>query len=221
MFSLPTVEMIYNEYHKQTFYAKNGVYPKTIKNYSNLYNDETKVEYINYFIEFLKRNNGLVDWKLYIKALAQVFKQSNNLKFLGSFKGNKIYRDYIASLQVKKDNENDIKTDIISSLQFLAAYNKENGITFKEYFDLDKDIIPLALKHIYSGTVSVYFYACFPKEILARLFSYQEDVFQELFHLSKYEFLDSYFVSKRDNILSYPNLLNIVNIIEEKIINKL
>ena len=93
MFSVPTVEMIYNEYHKQTFYAKNGVYPKTIKNFSNLYNDETKVEYINYFIEFLKRNNGLVDWKLYIKALAQVFKQSNNLKFLGSFKGNKIYMD--------------------------------------------------------------------------------------------------------------------------------
>ena len=221
MFYLPTVEMVYNEYHKQTFYAKNGVYPKTIKNYNNLYNDETKMEYINYFIEFLKRNNGLVDWKLYIKALAQVFKQSNNLKYLGTFKGNKIYRDYIASLQVRKNDEGTIKSDIISSLQFLTAYNKEAGITFKEYFDLDSDLIPIALKHVYSGTVSVYFYACFPKEILARLFSYQEDVFQELFNLSKYEFLDSYFVSKRDNILSYPNLLNIVNVIEEKIINKL
>jgi hypothetical protein len=221
MFSVPTVEMIYNEYHKQTFYAKNGVYPKTIKNFSNLYNDETKVEYINYFIEFLKRNNGLVDWKLYIKALAQVFKQSNNLKYLGTFKGNKIYRDYIASIQVNKTDENDIKSEIISSLQFLTAYNKENEITFKEYFDLDRDIIPVALKHVYSGTISVYFYACFPKEILARLFNYQEDVFQELFHLSKYEFLDSYFVSKRDNMLKYSNVLNIVNVIEEKIINKL
>ena len=219
MFNIPTPEVIYNEYHKQTFYAKNGVYPKTIKNFNNFHNDEIKVQHINYFIDFLKRNNGLVDWKLYIKALAIVLKHSFDLKYLGTFKGNKIYRDYISSLQVQKDNVNEIQSDIIAALKFLTTYIKENNIKFKEYFDLDKDIIPVALKHIYSGTVSVYFYACFPKNILARLFDYSDDIFQELFHLTKYEFLDTYFVSKRDKILSYPNLLNLVQTIEEKIIN--
>ena len=43
---IPTIEEIYNEYHKQTFFIRNGVYPKTIQNFTSLYEDERKVQQI-------------------------------------------------------------------------------------------------------------------------------------------------------------------------------
>ena len=75
MWKVPTVEEIYNEYHKQTFYIRNGVYPKTIQNFKSLYDDPRKVEHIKFFIEFLKRNRASVDWKLYILSLSKVLKK--------------------------------------------------------------------------------------------------------------------------------------------------
>lgn len=83
---IPTVEEIYNEYHKQTFFIRNGVYPKTIHNFESLYEDERKVQQIKYFIEFIKRNRASVDWKLYILALTKVLKNRYDLKYLGSFR---------------------------------------------------------------------------------------------------------------------------------------
>ena len=50
---IPTIEQVYNEYHKQTFFVRNGVYPKTIQNYETLYQDQRKVEQLKYFIEFI------------------------------------------------------------------------------------------------------------------------------------------------------------------------
>ena len=98
MWKIPTIEEVYNEYHKQTFYIRNGVYPRTIQDYSSLYADKNKVEKLKKFIEVLKRNRASIDWKLYILALAKVFQIRYDLKYLGSFAGNKIYRDYIMQL---------------------------------------------------------------------------------------------------------------------------
>ena len=59
-----------------------GVYPKTIQNFDNLYKDERKVQILKYFLTFLERNRTSVDWKLYILALAKVFGNRYDLKYL-------------------------------------------------------------------------------------------------------------------------------------------
>jgi hypothetical protein len=216
MWKVPSIEEIYNEFHKQTFFMRNGVYPKTIQNFKSLYDDPRKVEHIKFFIEFLKRNRASVDWKLYILSLAKVLKTRYDLKYLGSFAGNKVYRDYVKSLYITKDDPEEIYTNIINSLTFLNTYLKENELTFDEYFNLDSDIIPVALKHVYAGTMSLYFYACFPQHVLSKWFNYNDDVFQELFKLSKYEFLDSYIISKRNILLTTVKTQHLISKLEEK-----
>lgn len=216
MWKIPSIEEIYNEYHKQTFYIRNGVYPKTIQNFKSLYEDPRKVEHIKYFIEFLNRNRASVDWKLYIQALAKVTGNRFDLKYLGTFAGNKAYRDYVKSLHTNKDNINDIYNDIINTLTILTGYLKENNLTFIDYFDQDRMLLPLSLKHIYAGTISLYFYACFSQNVLAKWFSYPDDVFQELFQLSKYEFLDTYIVSKRNTLLTNVKTQSLIEKLEIK-----
>lgn len=66
------------------------------------------------------------------------------------------------------------------------------------------------------GTISIYFYACFPQHVLNKWFHYPDDVFQELFQLSKYDFLNTYILSKRDKILLNNNLNNLVVKLENK-----
>ena len=85
-FKLPTIEEIYNEFHKQKFFFQRGFYPKTIVNYDNLYSDKKKVEIIKYFILYLERNRNSVDWRKYIFALAKVLRGKLELKHLGSFR---------------------------------------------------------------------------------------------------------------------------------------
>lgn len=201
-FKLPTIEDVYNEYHKQKFFMRNGVYPRAIKNFKSLYEDERKIQHIKFFLDFLNRNRSSVDWKLYILALAKVLNQRFELKHLGTFGGNKIYRDYIKSINLNNSDIEDIYNKIVSTLVFLNGFLKENEMTFKEYFEEDSEVIPLSLKQIYAGTVSIYFYACFPPHVLDKWFKYPNDVFQELFQLDKYEFLDKYFVTHRNKLLT-------------------
>jgi hypothetical protein len=216
MFKVPTIEEIYNEYHKQTFYIRNGVYPKTLKNFDSIYSDPTKLQFLKSFVAFLERNKSSVDWKLYILALAKVLRTRYDLQYLGSFKGNKIYRDYVKSLQGPKDGIEDIYSTIINSLTFLQAYIKESEISFMEYFDCGNKIIPDALNHIYAGTVSPYLWACFPHQTLAKWFNYPDDVFYELFHVSKYEFLQTWIINKREQILSIKKIQELICLLEQK-----
>lgn len=91
----PTIEEIYNYYHNQTFFIMKGFYPKSVKNFDNLVSDSDK-ELLRKFQNFLKRNSEMIDWKLYIKSLAQYFKRRFELKVLGSLAANKIYRQYLS-----------------------------------------------------------------------------------------------------------------------------
>jgi hypothetical protein len=216
MFKVPTIEEIYNEYHRQTFYIRNGVYPKQIKSFENLYADQKKVQFLKNFEAFLQRNKTSVDWKLYIKALALVFQSRFDLKYLGTMAGNKIYRDYIKAEQSAKDSPEEIYNAIIKSLQFLNSYLAESELTFPEYFEDNEKIIPDALNHIYAGTISVYLWACFPQNVLAKWFNYPDDIFYELFHLNKYEFLQTYIVEKRNQILSIQKIQDLIALLEQK-----
>ena len=214
---IPTIEEIYNEYHRQTFFMMNGVYPKTIKNFKSLYEDPIKIQYLLKFQEVLKRNRASIDWKLYILAIAKVMKNRFDLKLLGSFGGNKIYRDYIKSLYIKRNDEEEIYNTIVNNLQFLNGFLKENELTFLNYFNEDASVIPLALKHIYSGIISVYFYACFPQHVIAKWLNYPDDVYYELFNLPKYEFLQTYIISKRQDLLTSVRFKKLIEKLEQNL----
>lgn len=218
IWKIPSIEEIYNEYHRQTFFILNGIYPKPIKNFQSLYNDKIKMQYLLKFQEILKRNRALIDWKLYILSLAHVLKKRYDLKLLGSFGGNKIYRDYIKCLN-NNENVNEIYFKIIQSLQFLKEFLKENNLSFLDYLKEDENLIPLSLKHIYSGTISIYFYACFPQQVIGKWLNYSDDVFYELFDLPKYEFLQTYIVDKRYKILTSNKLKLLIEKLE-KYMNK-
>lgn len=216
MLYIPSIEELYNEFHKQTFFARNGVYPKRIQNFKNLYDDQRKVAYLNHFINFLKRNSESVDWKLYILSLAKVLGNRFELRHLGSFGANKIYRDYIKMLQLDKNNDEEIYNDIINSLQFLIGYLKANEYSFKDYLNNESSIIPVSLKHIYAGTISLYFYACFPIQVLNKWFDYPDDIFYELFKVSKSEFFEQSILSKRNKILTITKIQKLILKLEEK-----
>lgn len=216
MWNVPTIEDIYNEFHKQTFFVRNGVYPRRIQNFKKLYNDQRKMAYLNHFITFLKRNTESVDWKIYILALSKVLGNRFELKHLGSFGANKIYRDYVKMLQLEKNSDEAIYNDIVNSLQFLIGYLKANEYSFNDYLKIDESIIPVALKHIYAGTISLYFYACFPLHVLNKWFDYPNDIFEELFKSSKNDFFENLIVSKRNKILTNTKIQKLILKLEEK-----
>lgn len=213
IWKIPSIEQIYNEYHKQTFFVEHKFYPKTVKSFKVLQNP-AKVEYLKRFQQMIKRNRQALDWKLYIKAIAEVMNTRFDLKLLGTLAGTRIYRSYVKSLYMNKENQNQIYNEIIKSLTFLTSYLKENEITFNQYFNIDQNIIPLSLKHIYAGTISVYFYACINETKLYQLMNYSNDVFLEYFQMSKDEFFKNHILNKRQYIMKYPKIMSIIQKLE-------
>lgn len=214
---IPTVEEIYNEYHRETFYAAKSFYPKSIKNFDKVLTKD-KLELLTKFQNFIKRNPSMVDWKLYITACAQYFKRNFSLSVLGSLNGNKIYRTYINYNKMSLEKSiDDIEKDIVSSLKFITEYSKDNNMTVPEYFKNRDDIIPIALKHIYSGSTSTYFYACLDSSTVFRMFSdIPDDVFFELFNCSRNDFLQYSVSEKHDKILCKKKLFEMINKISKK-----
>lgn len=210
MYKIPSIEEIYNEYHKQTFFAMNGVYPRTIKNYDRVLSDPKKKEFLLKFQNMLKRNRDSIDWKLYIYACASLLKNRFELKILGSLAGNKLYRNYMNYIFNEEQQFQYIYDEIIRSLKFLSFYFKENNIDMNEYLTENIAVIPLSLKHIYSGTISIYFYAAINSYRVYNWFNnYSNDAFQELFKRNKDEFLNILLAGKRDEILKYPKIREI------------
>lgn len=210
MYRIPSIEEIYNEYHRQTFFAMNGVYPKTIKNYDKILSDPKKKEFLLKFQNMIKRNIDSVDWKLYIFACASLLKNRFDLKILGSLAGNKLYRNYINYILTEEQQFQYIYDEILRSIKFLGFYFKENNLDINSYILSDISTIPLSLKHIYSGTISIYFYAAINSyKVYSWLNQYPEEVFQELFKLTKEEFMNNLLESKRCEIIKYPKIRSI------------
>jgi hypothetical protein len=214
---IPTIEEIFNEYHRETMFASKGIYPKPIKNFGKVI-DDTNRELLLRYQKFIKSNFDSVNWKLYIKACAVYFKRRFDLKILGSLKGNKIYRDYLRyhELNPCKTNE-EIKNEIISSIVFLKDIFENSKINFKEYVSDRSSPIPMLLKHIYAGSISTYFYACLDNSKIYRMMiDIPDDIFYELFNCSRNEFIDCTILSKRDKIIRIAILKDIINKINEK-----
>jgi hypothetical protein len=216
-FKIPTIEEIYEEYHRETFFAMKSVYPRRLKNFNKIITVE-KRELLKRFQDFVKRNFGSVDWKLYVKACAKYYKRSFDLKILGSLGANKIYRSYIAYSKMSDERSaDDIYDDILNSVKFIKDFASENGISVKGYFQNRESVIPIVIKHIYAGTVSTYFYACLDTELNFKIFGdIPDDVFYELFNVSRNEFLSMFIAKKRDSILTKAKVFKVINTINEK-----
>lgn len=216
-FKIPTIEQIYNEYHKQTFFAMKGIYPKTITDYSKILNNQNVVELLKKFQSLLARNREAINWKLYIKSIALNFKNRFDLRILSNLSGIKIYRNYVQSRFGEIDNEQEIYNEIIQSLMFLYEYLKTNEINLKQYFELDKQTIPVALKHIYAGTISLYFYAAFdPCKVSFEMLNYSNDLFLEYFGINKDDFIQKYIINKHKDILKYKKIKELIEKIQKK-----
>jgi hypothetical protein len=220
-YKVPTIEEIYNEYHRQTFYAMNKVYPRPIKNFDSILKDKIKKEYLLKFQNVIARNRDSVDWKLYIYACASLLKNRFDLKILGSLAGNKLYRNYINYKMTEEQKSQDIYEEIIRSLKFLNLILSENEIDINQYFMEDIHTVPLSLKHIYAGTISIYFYAAInPTKIYSWFYNYNNDSFQELFHMDKQEFMDNIIMNKREIIIKFPKIREICNKLDNKFMNE-
>ena len=215
-FYIPTIEEIYNEYHKQTFYFMNGVYPRTIKNFDKILSDNKKKEQLLKFQNLIARNRESLDWKLYIYACASMLKQRFDLKILGSLAGNKLYRNYIKYTYNLEKSEQEIYDEIINSLKFLNMYFKSNNYTIKDYFLDGINTFPLSLKHLYAGTISINFYAALLPNLVYTVFSnYPDDVYSEFFQMTKDELLEI-INNKRNKIISFKKLRLVCDKLEQK-----
>lgn len=219
MWTIPTIEEIYNEYHRQKFFQKNGIYPRPIKNFDSL-NDPKKKEYLLRFQNMIKRNRNTVNWKLYILAIAEVTQGHFDLSLLGTLKGTKIYRGYIEYKQKKNLEETDIINEVKKSLAVISNYISAQEIKLKDYFYQNIETSPVALQHIFSDLVSPYFYAILPSQLAYNLLCYHDDCFYDLFKCDKNEFFETIINPLHDNALKYQKVQD-MSIKLEKAFNKL
>lgn len=219
-YKVPTIEEIYNQYHRETMFAMKGFYPKSVKNFDKVL-DKSKIELLTKFQNVIKKNYDMIDWKIYVKSCAQYFKRNFDLKVLGSLQGNKIYRTYITYNNIEKTDD-DILNEIVSSLSFIKNFCEENSIKVLDYFLDRTSPLPIILKHIYSGSVSPYFYATMEQTQIFRIFcNIPDDIYYEIFNCSRNEFLDNNIFSKHDKIIRSVKLLNVINNINKKFKDKI
>lgn len=218
IYKIPSLEEIYNEYHKQTFFAMNGTYPKTMVNFDKLHKSQNVIELLKKFQGLLSRNRDAINWRLYIEALAQHFKSRFDLKYLSNLAGIKTYRSYVQGKYQNKDDEEAIYNQIVQSLVFLSGYLKTNQLTLKDYFDLDRQTIPVALKQIYAGTISLYFYATFdPYKVNFEMLNYPNDLFLQYFSMNKDQFMENYIINKHKEILKYKKIKELIEKLQKKL----
>lgn len=206
MWTIPTIEEIYNEYHKQKFFQRNGIYPKTIKNFDSLLNDSKKKEFLLRFQNMIKRNRNVVNWKLYILAIAEVTQGNFDLSILGTLKGTKIYRGYIEYKQKKNLEEVDILNEVKRSLAVISNYVGAQEIKLKDYYYENFETSPVALQHIFSDLVSPYLYAILPSQLAYKLLNYNDECFYDLFKCDKNEFFETVINPLHDNALKYKKI---------------
>ena len=215
---IPSIEQIYNTYHKWTMYFYKGIFPKQITNFDKVFEIEGRKEQLQKFQNFLKRNGSLVDWNIYIYAIARLTKIRFPLNLLGSLKGTRIYRDYINLTFNEEVEQQQIYDEIVRSIKNLNYTLKELNINFKQYFEMDNSLIPLSIKHLYSGYISPYFYSCFPGSFLNKtLITYLDDVYIEMFQQNKFDYINNVIVRKRSIMLRYENIRTLVAKVEKLI----
>lgn len=205
VWTIPTIEEIYNEYHKQQFFYRNGIYPKTIKNFKAL-EDPKKREFLLRFQNMIKRNRHVINWQLYIQAIAEVTQGNFDISILGTLKGTKIYRGYIEYKQKKQLNDIHIINEVKRSLAAISNYVSSQDIKLKDYFYQQSGASPIALQHIFSDHVSPYLYSILPPNLAYKLLNYHDDCFYDLFQRNKNEFFETVINPLHDNALKFKKV---------------
>ena len=216
MKKIPSIEEIYNYYHRTTMFEMKGFYPRSIKNFEKCLTDSNK-ELLTKFQNFIIKNGSMINWKLYILSLAKYYKNRFDLKILGSLAGTKIYKQYVNFINSPENlTEKELKEQLVNSLFFLVSYIKDENTTLKEYFNLNSNIIPVYIKHINSGSVSKILYSCFSWDIRVKMFfNTPDDIFYEFFGISKNQFIEI-LEEQRKIILKYKSIQEIIKKIENK-----
>jgi hypothetical protein len=212
---------IYNEFRKQTMFFSKGIYPKPVKNIENIKNQKQLVHFEK-FAKMIEYNNGLIDWKIYIKSLADFYEGWFNPQKLTSLKSIKIYKTYIAIKNASDDPEQ-IYQNILESIKFVLNYcNKRNYTDFDSYVFENSHIYPTILKHFNAGSISENFLVLIPN-IKMSIKSFPKDCVDEYAN----SFVEEYDIirSKTINCQKVQKILSIdfnkrMNSLIDKSINK-
>lgn len=208
-----TPEELYRAYHRETNLAAGRVV-KTVNNFDKAKN-KPEWQFFIHCTNVINRNSGQIDYKIYMKSLAEHHKGWFKPDILGSTKSLAIYKQYIR--QLENDSSVDyITKSLLQSINFVIKYCKENEITsFEEYLNKDINLIPIILKHYNAGSISLYFLSSISdfREICS---SYPQDcVFDYLADI------DNKYSTYRIRVLSIERLKNIVVNLEQIINTKI
>jgi hypothetical protein len=156
-----TPEEIYQEYMNQYIVYTKGHYPRQIKNWDKI---RAKSEWA-YFERLAYRVNsghGVLNYKLFIEALIDIYKGNVPAKMLVHPKSIHIYKQYI-KMTGNTDNPDAIYGGVISSLMFVCNFCIEHNIkTIEEYAEHNAHLMPSLLEHIYNGSITLYFATIVP-----------------------------------------------------------
>jgi hypothetical protein len=204
-------EDIYAAWHKYTnYYRLGGKYPRKIKNFDKA-KDNVNWPFFEKFANFANKN-GLIDYNIFIKSLAEVHNGYFHPKILNSQKAISIYRNYIKKKDTTIDAK-EVRTGVKESIIEILKFCKQHELkSFNEYFMHNSALLPSLLRHYRCGNITGYFLVCIPqfKNILKNYDdSFVEAILEDFFELYRYrkEFII------RDNKLKhiYNNFYDIMD----------
>jgi len=172
--------LIYNEYHKQTFFITKNFYPRRVTNFEK-HKDNPNWVHFQKLAEIIYRSGNHIDYRIYISALIDFYKNKFDPSILHHPKSIKIYKNYVNIINTAKDNAADVQPLIIDNLKFICNYCADNNLTINDYFEKDKYLIPILAKHFSSGSVSIFLLSVIPDIYDIIKHSYPQDVIEEYF----------------------------------------
>jgi len=146
-------ETIYEVWHEETFKAK-GINVRKVKNFDKA---KEKDDWKCFVLcaDMINRNNGTIDYKTYIQALAKFHKGWFQPQLLINHSSIRIYTSYVQDLESESRNSiESIKSSIENSYKFIIKYCIENKMSINQYLNHDKELIPTFLKHVNNGSIS-------------------------------------------------------------------
>lgn len=212
-----TPEILYSTWHKEIFLFK-GTFVRAIKDFDKV---RQKPEWRHFVAcaDIINRNDGMIDYLLFIRSLVEFCNGYVDPKLLSNRQSIRVYRNYIEKMELKNDIPQ-IKVNVENSIKFLVSYCVENKITLQQYFEKDKNLIPMFLKHINSGVISKCFVACLSDFYLI-MANYPQDVINDFFidYEESYKSFRSKFTCS--NELKHFLDINTIKKIDEFIVKKL
>jgi hypothetical protein len=198
-----TPEECYAHWHRE-YHRFEGINVRTVKNFTKA-KDREYWSCFEQFAQMVNRNNGKINYRLYITALADQYGGYFHPSHLNKRRSLKIYKSYVKEKQVSNSEET-IKKSIWSSLKFMINFCADEKInSFDDYVRHDMYKVPTLLKHLDAGSISPYMLACIPN--FDQVFkSYPVDVVQEFGQ----DFVDNYSVYRHKILHIGDNLIKIL-----------